>query len=313
MTAITVKGSKLVHVCGHGVQSHLSAKMVVPRPTRRNRMRSRQVGDRPGRRRTGEVRGPRPRPARRHRRAAAPGPSCSSPTASASRRAASTPCCARWSTAAGSQTDPTGSVYQLGIHSLVVSSAYLDGDPVLSRAAVGAGRGRRRHRGDRAPRSPRRRRRHLHRQARVRAPAAHALRGRPPAARRTPPRWGGRCSPSSPRRVREALVPETIGAITPTATTDKDAVLRSSNRASLRATRWRARSRASGVRCFGVALPFARTTRRRPERRGADQPPRHGARGPHHRDPAQREGPARRRARQQHGALSACRFHPCGA
>ena len=33
------------------------------------------------------------------------------------------------------QTDPTGSVYQLGIHSLVVSSAYLDGDPVLSRAA----------------------------------------------------------------------------------------------------------------------------------------------------------------------------------
>ena len=33
------------------------------------------------------------------------------------------------------QTDPTGSVYMLGIHSLVVSSAYLDGDPVLSRAA----------------------------------------------------------------------------------------------------------------------------------------------------------------------------------
>ena len=31
------------------------------------------------------------------------------------------------------QTDPTGSVYQLGIHSLVVSSAYLDGDPVLAR------------------------------------------------------------------------------------------------------------------------------------------------------------------------------------
>ena len=27
------------------------------------------------------------------------------------------------------QTDPTGSVYMLGIHSLVVSSAYLDGDP----------------------------------------------------------------------------------------------------------------------------------------------------------------------------------------
>ena len=33
------------------------------------------------------------------------------------------------------QTDPTGSVYQLGIHSLVVSSAYLDGDLVLARAA----------------------------------------------------------------------------------------------------------------------------------------------------------------------------------
>ena len=34
------------------------------------------------------------------------------------------------------ETDQTGSVYQLGIHSLVVSSAYLAGDPVLSRAAA---------------------------------------------------------------------------------------------------------------------------------------------------------------------------------
>ena len=34
------------------------------------------------------------------------------------------------------ETDQTGSVYQLGIHSLVVSSAYLAGDPVLARAAA---------------------------------------------------------------------------------------------------------------------------------------------------------------------------------
>jgi DNA-binding IclR family transcriptional regulator len=33
-------------------------------------------------------------------------------------------------------TDQTGSVYRLGIHTLTVSSAYLDGDPVLSRAAA---------------------------------------------------------------------------------------------------------------------------------------------------------------------------------
>src|SRR6478735_11173611 len=34
------------------------------------------------------------------------------------------------------QTDPTGSVYQLGIRALVVSSAYLAGDSVLSRTAA---------------------------------------------------------------------------------------------------------------------------------------------------------------------------------
>ena len=34
------------------------------------------------------------------------------------------------------QTDPTGSIYQLGIHALVVSSAYLDGDPVVARAGA---------------------------------------------------------------------------------------------------------------------------------------------------------------------------------
>src|SRR4051812_35239209 len=34
------------------------------------------------------------------------------------------------------QTDQSGSIYQLGIHSLVVSSAYLAGDPVLARAAA---------------------------------------------------------------------------------------------------------------------------------------------------------------------------------
>src|SRR6188768_3285441 len=33
------------------------------------------------------------------------------------------------------QTDPTGTVYQMGIRSLVASSAYLAGDPFLARAA----------------------------------------------------------------------------------------------------------------------------------------------------------------------------------
>ena len=154
------------------------------------------------------------------------------------------------------QTDPTGSVYQLGIHSLVVSSAYLDGDPVLARAAsvldeVNATTGR-----DRAPRPPRRLRRHLHRQARVDPPAAHALRRRAPAA--------GVRHLAGPRAARRAaagasaggMVPESIAAITPNTTTDKDAVLEIIERAVVQGYATESEESCMGVRCFGVALPF---------------------------------------------------------
>ena len=79
------------------------------------------------------------------------------------------------------QTDPTGSVYQLGIHSLVVSSAYLAGDPV-SRAPPRYGRDRGGHGGDRQPR-PARRRRVIYTAKRE---SVHPLRMHSPVGRRLP-------------------------------------------------------------------------------------------------------------------------------
>ena len=149
------------------------------------------------------------------------------------------------------ETDQTGSVYQLGIHSLVVSSAYLAGDPVLARAAaimdeIAGATG-----GDRQPGPARRQPGHLHGQARVRAPPAHALPRRP-----APPRLLHRARAGDPgratrRRPGRRSSPHSIAPITAQTVTDRDAVLGSSTTPRGSATRPRARSPASGCAASG--------------------------------------------------------------
>lgn len=156
------------------------------------------------------------------------------------------------------QTDPTGTVYQLGIHSLVVSSAYLDGDPILARAApvldeVAAATGETVHLGrldgasviytaKRESRHPLR----MHSAVGRRLPAYATSLGRSLLA-------------EQPARLRSALVPEVIAAMTPFTTTDKDAVLAIIETAAQQGYAVESEESCVGVRCFGVALPFSRT------------------------------------------------------
>ncbi len=155
------------------------------------------------------------------------------------------------------QTDPTGSVYMLGIHSLVVSSAYLDGDPVLARAAalmdeVAAATEETVHLGrldgahviyaaERKSKHP------LHMVFAVgrRLPAYSTSLGRAMLAER-------------PEAVRAELVPDQIEPITTHTTTDKDAVLAIISEAARLGYARESEESCMGVRCFGVALPFTR-------------------------------------------------------
>lgn len=155
------------------------------------------------------------------------------------------------------QTDPTGSVYQLGIHSLVVSSAYLAGDPVLARAAavmdeisaateetVNLGRLDGAHVIYTAKRE-----------------SVHPLRMHSPVGRRLPAystALGRAILAEQPEAVRTDLVPETIEPITAHTVTDKGAVLEIIDQAARLGYAAESDESCVGVRCFGVALPFAR-------------------------------------------------------
>ena len=190
------------------------------------------------------------------------------------------------------ETDPTGSVYQLG-HPLPGGQLRLPRrrpGPVARRR--GDGRDRRRHRGDRAPGPARRRRRHLHRQARVRCTRCACTPPSVGACRPTPPHSVARCSPSSPRTMRPTWCRDTSAPSRRTRPPTGTRCWRSSTSAGLLGYAMESEESCIGVRCFGVALPFARTLGRRAERRRADQPPRPRSRGPHHRDAAERQGPA---------------------
>jgi DNA-binding IclR family transcriptional regulator len=153
------------------------------------------------------------------------------------------------------QTDPTGSVYQLGIHSLVVSSAYLDGDPVLARATsvldeVAAATGETVHLGRLAGPDV------IYTAKRE---SAHPLRMHSAVGRRLPAyatSLGRALLAEMPVGDRGAMVPEHISAITPNTTTDKDAVLEIIDRAAYQGYATESEESCMGVRCFGVALPF---------------------------------------------------------
>jgi DNA-binding IclR family transcriptional regulator len=61
-----------------------------------------------------------------------------------------------------------------------------------------------------------------------------------------------------PEAVRSELVPDTIAPLTSHTTTDKDAVLAIIDNAALLGYAMESEESCMGVRCFGVALPFAR-------------------------------------------------------
>ncbi len=155
------------------------------------------------------------------------------------------------------QTDPTGSVYQLGVRSLVVSAAYLGGDPVLSRASalmdeisaateetVNLGR----LDGDHVIYTAKRE-------------SVHPLRMHSPVGRQLPAystALGRAILAEHPEDVRARLVPEAIEPITAQTVTDRDAVLEIIAEAERLGYAAESDESCVGVRCFGVALPFAR-------------------------------------------------------
>jgi DNA-binding IclR family transcriptional regulator len=153
------------------------------------------------------------------------------------------------------QTDPTGSVYQLGIHSLVVSSAYLDGDQVLARAAsvldeVAGATGETVHLGRLDGHDV------IYTAKRE---SMHPLRMHSAVGRRLPAyatSLGRALLAELPLEQRRDMVPESINAITAKTTTDKDAVLDIIERATVQGFATESEESCLGVRCFGVALPF---------------------------------------------------------
>ena len=156
-------------------------------------------------------------------------------------------------------TDQTGSVYRLGIHTLTVSSAYLDGDPVLSRAAavmdeIAAATEETVHLG------------------RLEGPdviytakreSKHPLRMHSAVGRRLPAyatSLGRAMLAEQPVDVRSALVPHHIDPLTSQATTDRDEVLAIIDTAQRVGYAMESEESCLGVRCFGVALPFSRAS-----------------------------------------------------
>lgn len=155
------------------------------------------------------------------------------------------------------QTDPTGSVYQLGIHALVVSSAYLAGDPVLSRAAavmdeIAAATEETVNLGRLAGASV------IYTAKRE---SVHPLRMHSPVGRRLPAystALGRAILAEHPADVRAELVPTDIAPITTNTITDRDQVLTVIDNAERLGYAAESDESCIGVRCFGVALPFTR-------------------------------------------------------
>jgi len=154
-------------------------------------------------------------------------------------------------------TDPTGSVYKLGIHSLEVSLAYLDEDPILSRVAprldeVGAATEETVNLGrlDGADVI-----------YTAKRESTHPLRMHSAVGRRLPAystSLGRAILAEQPETVRANLIPDSIEPITSHTTTDKDAVLAIIDKAALLGYAVESEESCLGVRCFGVTLPFSR-------------------------------------------------------
>lgn len=155
------------------------------------------------------------------------------------------------------ETDPTGSVYKLGIHSLVVSSAFVDGDAALARAAsvldeVSEATEETVHLG---------RLDGANVIYTAKRESAHPLRMHSAVGRRLPAystSLGRAILAEHPTEVREGLVPHEIQAMTTHTTTDRDAVLAIIAEAEQVGYARESEESCLGVRCFGVSLPFGR-------------------------------------------------------
>ena len=155
------------------------------------------------------------------------------------------------------QTDPTGSIYRLGIHALVVSSAYLDGDPIVARAGacmdeIANATEETVHLG---------RLDGTHVIYTAKRESVHPLRMHSAVGRRLPAyatSLGRAILAEQPEDVRRALVPDSIAALTAHTTTDKEAVLAIIDQASHVGYAIESEESCIGVRCFGIALPFGR-------------------------------------------------------
>ncbi|WP_433005642.1 IclR family transcriptional regulator [Kribbella sp. CA-294648] len=156
-------------------------------------------------------------------------------------------------------TDQTGSVYRLGIHTLTVSSAYLDGDPVLAQASavmdeIAAATEETVHLG------------------RLEGPdviytakreSKHPLRMHSAVGRRLPAyatSLGRAMLAEQPEDVRDALIPAKIEPLTSHATTDRGTLLAIIEKAKQVGYAEESEESCLGVRCFGVALPFSRAS-----------------------------------------------------
>lgn len=155
------------------------------------------------------------------------------------------------------ETDPTGTVYQLSIRSLIVSSAYLDGDRVLSRATpvleeIAAATEETVHLG------------RLHGANVVytaKRESLHPLRMHSAVGRRLPAystALGRALLAERPEGTWAHLIPDTIEAITPHTTTDRRALLALVDEAAENGYAVESEESCVGVRCLAVALPFAR-------------------------------------------------------
>ncbi|MCL8024481.1 IclR family transcriptional regulator [Nocardioides bruguierae] len=155
------------------------------------------------------------------------------------------------------ETDPTGTVYKLGMHCLVASSAYLDGDAILARAApildeVAAATQETVHLGrldgDHVIYTGKRE-------------SVHPLRMHSAVGRRLPAystALGRAILAEMPVEQRAALVPTDIKAMTPHTTVTKDEVLEIIDTAAVQGYATESEESCLGVRCFGVTLPFTR-------------------------------------------------------
>lgn len=156
-------------------------------------------------------------------------------------------------------TDQTGSIYRLGIRTLTVSSAYLDGDPVLASAAavmdeIATATGETVHLG---------RLEGADVVYTAKRESKHPLRMHSAVGRRLPAyatSLGRAMLAEQPEAVRGALVPEKVEPLTSQGTTDRGELLAIIEKVAEVGYAMESEESCLGVRCFGIALPFSRST-----------------------------------------------------